>query len=121
MGLISFQVTVGGKVQNCCGEMSLPTNPAVPEIACDDEEVKNQVKCCVAEVRCDAQDVEGDSMPGVNEEQVSKDLMVRFVDSYSCWYRLRKGIAWLLHCKNWLRAKTRSGEKPPSVITDPQD
>ena len=31
-------------------ETAWPTNPAVPEIACEDEEVKNQVKCCVPNV-----------------------------------------------------------------------
>ena len=33
-----------------------PTNPAVPEIACEDEEVKKQVKCCVSNVQHDSGD-----------------------------------------------------------------
>ena len=32
-------------------ESAWPTNPAVPEIACEDEEVKNQVRCCVSNVQ----------------------------------------------------------------------
>ena len=78
-------------------ESAWPINPALPEIACDDEEVKNQVKCCVADGQCDPRDMGEDGMPGADEERVSEDPMVRFVESYSCWHRLKKSIAWLLH------------------------
>ena len=38
-------VIVGGN------ESAWPTSSTeVPEVACDDQEVKNQVKCCVADV-----------------------------------------------------------------------
>ena len=60
-----------------------PTNPAVTEIACEDEEVKNQVKCCVSSVQYDTEDKGRHSMPRVDEEQESEDPMVQFIESYS--------------------------------------
>jgi len=102
-------------------ESARPTNPAVTEIACEDEEVKNQVKCCLSSVQHDAGDKGGDSMPRADKEQESEDPMVRFIESYSCWHRLKTSVAWLLRCKDWLRAKTRSKERPISVISDPLD
>ena len=96
-----------------------PTNPAeLPQIASDDEEVKNQVKCCVADVQYNAEDMGSHSTPESAKEQEAEDPMVRFLESYSCWHRLKKGIAWLRRCKNWLRAKMRNAQKPPSVTAD---
>ena len=43
-------------------ESAWPTNTAVTEIACEDEEVKNQVKCCVSSVQYDAEDKGGHSI-----------------------------------------------------------
>ena len=58
-------------------------------------------------------------MPEDDEECNSEDPIVRFMESYSCWHRLKKGVAWLLRCKNWLRARTGKAERPPSVSADP--
>ena len=44
-------------------------------------------------------------MPEDGEECNSEDPIVRFIESYSCWHRLKKGLAWLFRCKNWLRAR----------------
>jgi len=93
----------------------------VPEIACEDEEVKNQVKCCVSNVQYDAGDRGRHSMPIADKEQELEDPMIRFIESYSCWHRLKRSVAWLLCCRDWLKAKTRSKERPPSVVTDPLD
>ena len=60
-------------------------------------------------------------MPRADKELESGDLMIRFIESYSCCHRLKRNVAWLLRCRNWLRAKTRSKERPPSVIADPLD
>ena len=38
-------------------EPAWPTNPVVPEIASDDKELKNQVKCCDADVQRGEEDV----------------------------------------------------------------
>ena len=100
-------------------ECTLPTNPAVPEIASDDKELKNQVKCCIADAQCGEADVRTCSMPEDDEECNSEDPIVRFIESYSCWHRLKKGVAWLFRCKNWLRARTGKAERPHSVSTDP--
>ena len=85
-------------------ECTWPTNPAVPEIASDEKELKNQVKCCIADVQYGEDD----------EECNSEDPIVRFMESYSCWHRLKKGIECLLRCKNWLRERTGKAESPPS-------
>ena len=98
-----------------------PTNPAVPEIACEDEEVKSQVNCCVSNVQDDAGDKGKHGMPRADKEQESEDPMIRCIESYSCWHRLKRSVAWLLCCRDWLGAKTRSKERPPSVIADPLD
>lgn len=37
-------------------ESAWPTNPAVTEIPCEDEEVKNQVECSISDVQYDAGD-----------------------------------------------------------------
>ena len=50
------------------------------EIACEDEEVKNQVKCCVLSVQYDAGDKRRHSLPRVDKEQESDGPMVRFVE-----------------------------------------
>ena len=100
-------------------ECTSPNNPLVPEIASDDNELKNQVKCCVADVQCGEADVRKCSMPEDDEEFNLEDPIVRFIESYSCWHRLKKGVAWLLRCKNWLRAKTGKVERPPSVSAHP--
>ena len=97
------------------------TNPAVPEIACEDEEVKNQVKCCVSNVQHDVGDRGKHGMPRADKEQESENPMILCIESYSCWHRLKRSMAWLLRCRDWLRAKTRSKERPPSVIADPLD
>ena len=93
----------------------------MPEIACEDEEVKNQVKCCVSNVQDDAGDKGKHGMPRADKEQESEDPMIRCIESYSCWHRLKRSVAWLLRCRDWLGAKTRSKEGPPSVIADPLD
>lgn len=80
--------------------------------------MKNQVKCRVADVQCDVEDVGGDGSPGADKEEESEDAMVRFIESCSCRHRLKKGMARLLCCKNWLTVKTRSAERPPSVTAD---
>jgi len=100
---------------------SWPTNPAMTEIACEDDEVKNQVKCCISSMQHDAGDKGRHSMPRVDKEQESEDPMVRFIESYSFWHRLKTSVAWLLRYKDWPRVKTRSKERPPSVISDPLD
>ena len=41
------------------------------------------------------------------------------IESYSCWHRLKKGVVWLLLCKNRLRARTGKAGRPPSVSADP--
>ena len=87
----------------------------MPEIACDGEEVKNQGQCCAADARCEARDTEKRDMPGA-----CKDPMVRLFESYSCWHRLKKGVTWLLRCKNWLRAK-KDADKLPAVTADSLD
>ena len=93
----------------------------MPEIAYEDEEVKNQVKCCVSNVQDDAGDWGKHGMPRVGKEQESEDPMIRCIESYSCWQRLKRSVAWLPRCRDWLGAKTRSKERPPSVIADPLD
>ncbi len=65
--------------------------------------------------------MEEDSTPSADEEEESTHLMVRFVESYSCWYRLKQAMAWLLRCKNWLRVKMRSAARPPPVTANPLD
>ena len=50
-----------------------PTNPAVPEIACEDEELKNQVKCCDSYVQYDAGVKRRQCMLVVDKEQESED------------------------------------------------
>ena len=102
-------------------ESSWPSNPvAVPEIACDDKEVKNQSQCCAADARCEAGDTEKQDMPGTRQDLGAEDPMVRLFESYSCWHRLKKGVAWLLRCKNWLRAK-KGADKLPAVTADSLD
>ena len=100
-------------------ECTWPKNPAVPEIASDDKVLKSQVKCCVAEVQCGEADLRTPSVPEDDEECNSEDPIVRFIKSYSCWHRLKKGVAWQLRCKNWLQAKIGKAERPPSVSADP--
>ena len=95
-------------------ECTWPTNPAVPEIASDEKELKNQVKCCIADVQYGEADERTCSMPEDNEECHSEDTIVRFMESYSCWHHLKKGIECLLRCKNWLRERTGKAESPPS-------
>ena len=102
-------------------ESAWPTNPAVTEIACEDEEVKNPVKCYVSNVQHDAGDRGKHGMPRADKEQESEDPMIRCIESYSCWHSLKRIVAWLLRCRDWLGAKTRSKERPPSVIADPLD
>ena len=73
-------------------ESSWPSNPlALPEIACDDEEVKNQGQCCAADARCEARDTEKRDMPGARKDLGAGDPMVRLFESYSSWNRLKKG------------------------------
>ena len=55
-------------------ESAWPTNPAMKEIACKDEEVSNQ--CCVSSVQHDAGDKGRHSTPRVDKEQESEDPMV---------------------------------------------
>ena len=102
-------------------ETAWPTNPAVTEIACRDEKAKNQVKSCIFNVQCDAGDKARHGMPRVDKEQESEDPMVQFIESYSCWHHLKTSVAWLLCCTDWLRARTKRKERPPSVISDPLD
>ena len=99
-------------------ECTWPNNPAVAVIPSDDKELKNQVKCCVADVHCGEADVRKCSMPEDDEECNSDDSIVRFIESYSYWHRPKKGVAWLLRCKNWLRTRTGKAERPPSVSAD---
>lgn len=60
-------------------------------------------------------------MPSSDKEQESEDPRIRFIESYSYWHRLKKSVAWLVRCKDWLRVKTEGKERPPSVIADPLD
>ena len=69
----------------------------------------------------DAGDNGTHSIPRVYKEQESKTPMVRFIESYFCWHRVKTSVALLLHCRDWLKAKTRSKERPPSVIADRLD
>ena len=57
-------------------------------------------------------------MPEDDEECNSDDSIVRFIESYSYWHRPKKGVAWLLRCKNWLRTRAGNAERPPSVSAD---
>ena len=77
-----------------------PTTTAATEVACEDEEVKNQVKCCVSSVQDDARDKGRHSIPRVDNEQESKDPMVRFIVSYSCWHRVETSVALLLRYRD---------------------
>ena len=63
-------------------ETAWPTNPAVPEIACEDEEVKNQVKCCVSNVQYDAGYRERHGMPRAEKEQESEDPMICSIELF---------------------------------------
>ena len=69
-------------------------------------------------MQCGEEDVRRCSMPEVDEEHNSEDPMVRFIEAYSCWHHLQKGVAWLLRFKNWLREKTGKAERPLSVSAD---
>jgi len=79
-------------------ESAWPTNPAVTEIAREDEGVKNQVKCCISSVQ---------------HGPIYRELLLLASSE--------KSVAWLFHSKIWLRENTRSKERPPSVISDPLD
>ena len=57
-------------------EFPWPTNPAVPEIACEVEEVKNQVKCYVSNVQYDARGKGRHGMSRADNEQESKHPMI---------------------------------------------
>ena len=76
------------------------TNTAVTEIACEDEEVKNRVKCCVSSVQYDAGDKGRDSIPRLDKEQEPKDPMVQFIESYSCWHRVKTSLQGLAKSEN---------------------
>lgn len=102
-------------------ETAWPTKPAVSEITCEDKEAKNQAKCCVSNVQYDTGDRRKHDTPSSDKEQELGDPMNRFIESYSCWHRLKKSVPWLVRCKDWLRAKTNGKERPPSVIADPLD
>ena len=65
-------------------ESAWPTNSVVPEVVCEDEEVKNQVKCYVSNLQYDAGGKGRHSMPEADKEQESEDPMIRFVECYSC-------------------------------------
>ena len=54
-------------------ESAWPTSPAVPEVACEDEEAKNQVKCCVSNVQYDAGGKGRHGMPRAENEQEPED------------------------------------------------
>ena len=58
-------------------------------------------------------------MPEDDKECNSDQPIVRFIESYSCLHRLKKGVAWLLWFKNWLRVRTGKAERPPSKSADP--
>jgi len=70
----------------------------VPEIAREDQEVKDEVNCCVPNVQYDAGDKGRHSTSRADKKQESEDPMVRFIESYSCWHHLKKefGLASLL-------------------------
>ena len=55
------------------GECTKPNNPAVPEIASDDKELKSQVKCYGIDVQCGEADARTRSMPEDDEECDSED------------------------------------------------
>ena len=52
----------------------------MPEIACEDEEVKNQVKCCVSNVQHDAWDRGKHGTPRADNEQETEDPMIRCIE-----------------------------------------
>ena len=79
------------------------------------------MKSCVSNVQDDAGDRGKQGMPRAGKEQESEDPMIRCIESYSCWHRLKTSVAWLLRCRDWLGAKKRSKERPPSVIAGPLD
>ena len=72
----------------------------VPEVACDDQEVKNQVKCCLADVEYDAREVGNQGTSRADGKQEPTDPVTQFLESNSCWHRLKRGMAWLLRFKN---------------------
>ena len=62
------------------------------ELPQDDKEVKQKANVCVAEAQgCEALD--------------------RLIEKYSCWFRLRRAIAWMLRFKIWLR-RHKTGVQP---------
>ena len=103
-------------------ESTWPANSTEgPEVACDDQEVKNQVKCCLADVEYDAREVGNHGTSRADGKQEPTDPVTQFLESYSCWHRLKRGMAWLLRFKNWLREKTKVAERVPSVTTNSLD
>ena len=109
-GLNGFRMVsaiIGNEVLNSCGRRSLFGLPVVPEIASDDEELTNEVKCCFADVQ-----------HGNVRVRCSRPEVVEEHKSLSCWHRLKKGAAWPLRCKNRLRKKTGRAERLPSVSAD---
>ena len=64
--------------------------PSLPEISLEslnqDKEVKKDVQACTAKV------------------EESDDQFDKLLQSYSCWFRLRKAVAWLHRFKDWLKA-----------------
>jgi hypothetical protein len=67
------------------GEEHWPTTPSSStDLLNDDKEVKQQVTSCAAETTN------------------AQNSFERLLEHYSCWYRLRKAVAWLMRFKSWL-------------------
>ena len=48
----------------------------MPEVACEDEEPTNHVKCCISNVQYDAGGKGQHSIPRVDKEQESEDPLI---------------------------------------------
>lgn len=80
--------------------------------------MKKQVKCCLTDIEYDAKKVGKHSPSIADTEQEPTDPVTQFLESYCCWHRPKRGMAWLLRFKNWLREKTKGAEEVPSVTTN---
>ena len=81
------------------------------------QEVKKRVKCFLADVECNAKKAGKHSPSIADTEQELTDPVTQFLESYSRWHHLKRGMAWLLLFKNWLREKMKSAEQVPSMTT----
>jgi hypothetical protein len=77
--------------------------PAPPEVDSDDLKGESEVKQTL--VICSAS----------AKETCEEDPIGRLIRRYSCWFRLRKAVAWLLRFKLWLRGRSNVPKGPIQV------